>query len=154
MLTLEWHKIKISLSVLVYLCSFVLAQCLPLVSSAILLSTVSVCKILVLISFLEPFCCFSQTPSISLKPLLSNKCNSWHCLIHLLPLFPSFKTVLILISSPCSPGSGPCCQQGSGFPFRRLLENSPSLPCPSCAPSLSTPLLCVVWRKEEATKLH
>lgn len=53
---------------------------------------VLICKMLALISLLfEPFCCFSQTPSISLKPLLSNECN---CLIHLLPFFLNLKTVL------------------------------------------------------------
>lgn len=72
-----------------------------------------ICRILALISLLfEPFCSFSQTPFISLKPLLSNECN---CLIHLLPFFLNLKTVLNidfwqmqpqLSREPTSPSAG------------------------------------------------
>lgn len=68
-----------------------------LVSSALLLSMYWFARFLHgFPSFFEPFHCFSQTLSITLKPLLSEERN---CLVPLLPFFLNFETVLILISA-------------------------------------------------------
>lgn len=90
---------------------------------------VLICKMLALLSLLfGSFCCFSKHPPSYFKALLSNQCN---CLIHLLPFFLNFITVLVLISGKCSPGRSPSSPRAK-FPFSRAHP-------------------CVAHRKEKAT---